>query len=555
MTIPARRAVYRFGAFVLDSGNEALRTTEGVAIPLRLKSFALLRLMVENAGQLLTRETIMEALWPNIFVTDDNITQCVHDVRCALGHDSRHLLQTIRHRGYIFQAGAVQQEPGAPPLAGFHALRSSDIAFFNGNASSAGDEAACMPGPTSGYRSSNERPVRLSVLVLPLKSLNPSNAHQHLAENVTGDIVTDLAKCLKNLAPGDAQVLFHDDRLADLRTAPRDCQVDYVLRGSVRGMPCTSTSLQLIDAVSAVCIWAERYELGGQDDPVARLVSDISIALIRDVGRRIEARPIPDLTVRDLLLRGRAWLLRPDSPSNRRQALCCFEQAIAKEPDSTGSKLGIAMVLVGNLAHGWSRAIKEDEARAEALLMEVLQAGTDSAAIHAINGTLRRLQGRLDASRVELEMTMDLAPRYAMAASQLGITLTFLGRPEAALPHLERSVRVGPHDPQAPLLLSNLGLCRLLLGDVDSAIDTLREAEAGNPYHFGAPLLLAAALGLKSTSTEASANLRRAARLCPALGTLSGLRNWVGRQAGPDFMLIYEHMIESGLRTAGMPEA
>ena len=106
-----------------------------------------------------------------------------------------------------------------------------------------------------------------------------------------------------------------------------------------------------------------------------------------------------------------------------------------------------------------------------------------------------------------------------------------------------------------PLLLSNLGLCRLLLGDVDSAIDTLRRAEAGNPYHFDAPLLLAAALGLKSASTEASASLRRAARLCSARGTLSGLGDWVGRQAGPDYMRIYEHMVERGLRTAGMPEA
>jgi hypothetical protein len=68
------------------------------------------------------------------------------------------------------------------------------------------------------------------------------------------------------------------------------------------------------------------------------------------------------------------------------------------EPDSTGSKLGIATVLVGNIAHGWSDAIEEDDGRAEALLMEVLQAGTDIAGIHAINGTLRRSQGRLDAS-------------------------------------------------------------------------------------------------------------------------------------------------------------
>ena len=354
---------------------------------------------------------------------------------------------------------------------------------------------------------------------------------------------------------GTQQVSFHDDRLAHLQIPPRECQVDYVLRGSMQGMPCTSMTLLLIDALCGVCIWVERYELGGQDDPVARLVSDISIALIKDVGRRIEARPIIDLTVRDLLLRGRAWLLRPASASNRRQVLRWFEQAIAMEPDSTEAKLGIATVLVGNLAGGWSLAIEEDKARAVALLLEALQTGTDIAAIHAINGTLRRVQGRLDASRAELEMTVELAPRYAMAASQLGITLTFLGRLEAALPYLERSARVGAHDPQAPLLLSNLGLCRLLLGDVDSAIDTLRRAEAGNPYHFDAPLLLAAALGLKSASTEASASLRRAARLCSARGTLSGLGDWVGRQAGPDYMRIYEHMVERGLRTAGMPEA
>jgi DNA-binding winged helix-turn-helix (wHTH) protein len=48
----------------------------------------------------------------NIFVTDDNITQCVHDVRCALGRESGHLLQTVPRRGYIFEAEVVRQEPG-----------------------------------------------------------------------------------------------------------------------------------------------------------------------------------------------------------------------------------------------------------------------------------------------------------------------------------------------------------------------------------------------------------------------------------------------------------
>jgi hypothetical protein len=97
-------------------------------------------------------------------------------------------------------------------------------------------------------------------------------------------------------------------------------------------------------------------------------------------------------------------------------------------------------------------------------------------------------------------------------------------------------------------------MCRLLLGDAEGAIDNLREAEAGNPYNFGAPLLLTAALGLKSASAEASAKLRRAAGLCPSFGTLLGLRNWVEKQASPDFMPVYEYMVERGLKGAGMPE-
>jgi adenylate cyclase len=541
--------VYRFSSFVLDAGRGALLTADEAEIPLRAKSFALLRLMVENAGQLLARETIMEALWPNIFVTGDNITQCVHDVRRALGRDARHLLRTIPRRGYIFEAGGVWREPG--PSTEVVDLRAFRV--FHGRTLSTGDEVARAPSSTGRGCSSTERPVRLSVLVLPLRSLDGSDAHGRFAESVTGDIVTDLARHLKTLAPGQAQVLFHDDRLPHWRTSPWDCNADYVLRGSVQGMRRTSVNLQLMDRASGVCIWAERCDLHGQCDVVVRLMHEISIVLVRDVSRRIDALA-GDLTVNDLLMQGQAWLLRPGSASNRRQALVCFERAIAMETDSVEARLGIATVLVGFLSNGWSQAIAQDEARAEALLQDVLQAGTELAVAHGVNGTLRRLQGRLDESRVELEMAMELAPHNAMAAGQLGMTLVYLGRPEAALPHFERSVRMAPHHPQMPLLLSNLGTGRLVLGDVDTAIDWLRKAAAGNPQHSAPPLLLAAALGLKSASAEASATLRRAVGLCPAFGTLSGLRNWVRRQAEPDFMPIYEHMVERGLQRAGMSE-
>ena len=80
---------------------------DGSEMPLRPKSFALLRLLLENAGRLLSRDTIMAALWPNLFVTDDNVTQCVRDVRRALGAEAQRMLRTQPRRGYLFTSEVV----------------------------------------------------------------------------------------------------------------------------------------------------------------------------------------------------------------------------------------------------------------------------------------------------------------------------------------------------------------------------------------------------------------------------------------------------------------
>jgi len=90
---------YRFGRFVLDLNRGALLALDGTELPLRPKSFALLQLFVENAGRLLDRDTIMGAVWPDVFVTDDSITQCVGDIRRALGDEAQRLLRTIPRQG------------------------------------------------------------------------------------------------------------------------------------------------------------------------------------------------------------------------------------------------------------------------------------------------------------------------------------------------------------------------------------------------------------------------------------------------------------------------
>ena len=104
---------WRFDRFTLDLARGALLGPDGAEVPVRPKSFALLRLLVENAGRLLDRDAIMAAVWPDVIVTDESITQCVRDVRRALSDEAQSLLRTIPRRGYLLTAEVSRAGPAA----------------------------------------------------------------------------------------------------------------------------------------------------------------------------------------------------------------------------------------------------------------------------------------------------------------------------------------------------------------------------------------------------------------------------------------------------------
>src|ERR1700736_5937 len=106
---------YRFDRFVLDLRRGVLLADDAECV-LRPKSFALLRLFVESAGRLIDRDEILHTLWPGVFVTDDSITQCIRDIRRALGDNDQRLLRTLPRRGYRFIAPVVT-EPGKSVVA------------------------------------------------------------------------------------------------------------------------------------------------------------------------------------------------------------------------------------------------------------------------------------------------------------------------------------------------------------------------------------------------------------------------------------------------------
>jgi DNA-binding winged helix-turn-helix (wHTH) protein len=99
--------VYRFGQFVLDLRRGVL-LADGSERALRPKSFALLRHFVENSERLIGRDEIMRAVWPDLFVTEDSITQCIREIRHALGDEAQGVLRTLTRRGYMLAIPATR---------------------------------------------------------------------------------------------------------------------------------------------------------------------------------------------------------------------------------------------------------------------------------------------------------------------------------------------------------------------------------------------------------------------------------------------------------------
>ena len=168
-------------------------------------------------------------------------------------------------------------------------------------------------------------------------------------------------------------------------------------------------------------------------------------------------------------------------------------------------------------------------------------------------GTLRRIQNRLTEAKTELETAIALDRNDPSASNQLGVTLMFMGKPEAGIPHIERAIRLSPHDPVIAPYYSGLGACHLLLGHANEAIDLLKKARSANPRLWFIHLWLAGALGLRDDLDEARVALAEGIRLKPDVNSVAGYRAQFPR-TNPQYSALSANTIETGLHRAGMPE-
>jgi predicted ATPase/DNA-binding winged helix-turn-helix (wHTH) protein len=106
---------YQFGKFTLDIVRGCVLKA-GEEIKLRPKVYEALKYLVAHSGQLIGKQELMQAVWPDSFVTDDSLVQCILELRRALDDRSQQLLKTVPRRGYLFTAEVIQRATEPDPL-------------------------------------------------------------------------------------------------------------------------------------------------------------------------------------------------------------------------------------------------------------------------------------------------------------------------------------------------------------------------------------------------------------------------------------------------------
>jgi DNA-binding winged helix-turn-helix (wHTH) protein len=113
MNVIAAHRVLHFDRFSLDFVRGCLRAGEQ-DIELRPKSFEVLCYLVHNAGRLVAKQELLDAIWPNVIVTSDSISQCIRELRAKLGDSNHSLIKTVSRRGYLLNAAVSAKDHRCP---------------------------------------------------------------------------------------------------------------------------------------------------------------------------------------------------------------------------------------------------------------------------------------------------------------------------------------------------------------------------------------------------------------------------------------------------------
>ena len=288
-----------FGPYRLRRQDRRVEGPDG-PVDLSARAFDLLCVLLDHAGDVVSKDAIFEAVWPGVVVEENTLQVHVSALRKAL--DSS-MIVTVHGRGYKYA--------GPPPTEVSH-------------------EPAKSPPPPS-----DRKPV---IVVLPFENLSGDPEQQYFSDGITGDITDRLVRFRKFAVIGQYSASAFRGASPDFTAISDKLKADFAVTGTVRRAgERIRIALRLSNVESGEAIWAQHYDRPIADifalqDEISELVAAaISRHLDIDMNVRLTARPMGNLTSYAHTLKG-YWQFRKLTPQSNLAARHSFEQAIAHDP-------------------------------------------------------------------------------------------------------------------------------------------------------------------------------------------------------------------------------
>ena len=482
---------FRVGPWRVEPGLNTV-ARNGTTLRLESKVMEVLLCLAEHAGEAVSKEKLLQTVWPGTFVSDDVLFRSVSELRRILADDAREptFIQTIPKRGYRLLAQVEWfnqvQEPAveASPETRGAAVNPRKV-WLGALVVMAAAVLLVLLGANAGklrawIAGNSGAPQIHSLAVLPLRSLSFDPNQEYFSDGTTDALITDLAQISSIKVISHTSTLQYKDTKKSLPEIAKELNADGIIEGTVqRSGDRVRITAQLIYGPSDRHLWANTYD--GDLRDVFALERDVTEDIARQVQARLTTnkeaeqnhlRPV-DPKVLEAFLQGHYHLSQQGKgggDEEMREAQKYFQQAIDADPSFAPAYLGLADAHE-QLALGSS----QDVAVARKAVERAVELDPNSSDARVELGHMK-FQPDLDwrGAEQELRRAVALNPNNANAHYMLCGVLSAMGRAREGLPDCRIAQQLDP-------LGDNLALPLYLARDYDESIAMSRSILRRDP--------------------------------------------------------------------------
>jgi adenylate cyclase len=405
---------FRVGEWLVEPDlNSITRAEKRVSV--EPKVIEVLTYLADHPGEVLAKEQIIHAVWPDTYVSDEVLRYSISELRKAFNDDAKNpsIIQTIARRGYRLIA-----------------------------------EVSSKSAPDS----------RGSIAVLAFSDISSAKDQEYFCDGIVEEIIANLSRIRGLRVSSRTSSFAFRSKSEDVRSIGRKLGVATVLEGSVRksGNQIRITA-QLIKTDDGCHLWAEHYDRELKDifavqDEIARsIAATLKIALTPRESSAIGKAPTTDLEAYDYYLRGRQFFYQYKRKGIE-FALKMFTRAIEIDPEFVRAYAGTADC--SSFLYMYAGSHETHREQADAMSQKALKLDPDSAEAHASRGVAYSLNKDYADAEEEFEQAIQLDPMSFESYYFYARTCFARGDLRKAVQMYEKAMEVNPQDYQSPLLVA-----------------------------------------------------------------------------------------------------